>query len=351
MVGQVGGISPSKRPILMLNPDYILKPLRTDHRGVREIAFYEAIRSISNSASTSSYALFLERREPKTGLLARAGEIFDTVALAFNILLHDPVVMKSEEALEVLWKRVKLEVEALNRLAKFTAWYYGVMGQNADPLNDQTLYGIGDEAHLLLQNITVNFSKPCVMDIKMGTQTYEPDAPEDKRIREFNKYPQQIEFGMRIVGMRIFEPAHPDADEFGFRFFDKEYGRGKKDLDSLRSAFREYLSATLVSDEENGETKESFRIKVVSNLLVQLRPLRRWFDENTSLRFYASSLLIVYEGDPRRVTEGSCAIKMIDFGRVRRESGGDQGYIKGLKTVKRILEEVLAEDKEGVIVS
>jgi Inositol polyphosphate kinase len=89
------------------------------------------------------------------------------------------------------------------------------------------------------------------------------------------------------------------------------------------------------------------RRRTVSNLLVQLRPLRRWFEENQSLRFYASSLLLIYEGDVQNSPNpDTVTVKMIDFGRVRRETGGDQGYITGLSTVMNVFVDLLKEDEQ-----
>jgi Inositol polyphosphate kinase len=272
-----------------------------------------------------------------------------------------------------------------------------------------------DDAHLLLQDLTINYSKPCVMDLKMGVQTYvrshhqsffnfcrcfsqvvffcchdilqEPDATPEKRAREYGKYPQQTKFGFRIVGMRYYNPSHADADEKGFLYFEKSYGRSLTTYEQLTEAFRLYFGAgchdmSQPSDsnadpmEADGTQEElsnakhrsnghanspaklcqpqsvnrpngMIRRRTVSNFLLQLRPLRRWFEENQSLRFYASSLLLIYEGDvenspnPDMVT-----LKMIDFGRVRREAGGDQGYITGLSTVRNIFEELLIEDEK-----
>lgn len=36
----------------------------------------------------------------------------------------------------------------------------------------------------------------------------------------------------------------------------------------------------------------------------------------------------------------------IDFGRVRREPGGDQGYRHGLKTLHKLMDTILREEKE-----
>lgn len=90
--------------------------------------------------------------------------------------------------------------------------------------------------------------------------------------------------------------------------------------------------------------KPTIRVRSISSLLVHLRPLVRWFEENKSLRFYASSLLIVYEGDMSADTDVA-SIKMIDFGRVRREAGGDTGYMHGLSTLQNIFTDLLEEEK------
>jgi hypothetical protein len=175
MIGQVGGVAVHKKPLLTLKPDYVLKPLLPDFRGVREIAFYEAIRTVSHTPMNNQlYTTFLRGSPTRHSAVYRVGECFDTLAVAFAIWLHDPVVTQSEVALKEAWRKVKREVEALQKLAKFTAPYYGVLGQTGvieTPLNP---FGITEEAHLLLQDLTANFSQPCVMDLKLGVQTYEP---------------------------------------------------------------------------------------------------------------------------------------------------------------------------------
>jgi hypothetical protein len=345
MVGQVGGVSIHKKPLLTLAPDYVLKPLLLDHRGIREIAFYEAIRILSQNPSKTVYANFLTGGKKKQSAVNRFGEVFDTLALALAIFMQDSFVVESEVALKEAWKSVKREIEEIRRLANVTAPYYGVMGQRGVSASPDCPLGISEGAHLLLNDLTINFSKPCVMDLKMGTQTYEPDAPEEKRLRESGKYLQQEQFGFRIVGMRIYDPKHPDADTKGFRHFDKSYGRSLTTRETLLEALSLFFSAGIKQvDAQNGDAQEKVRTRAISNMLLELRPLRRFFDENKSLRFYASSLLIVYEGDVSK--ENTASIKMIDFGRVRRDPAGDLGCSIGLRTLKHMLTDVLEEEEE-----
>jgi hypothetical protein len=89
----------------------------------------------------------------------------------------------------------------------------------------------------------------------------------------------------------------------------------------------------------------TLRLKALSSLLLQVRAIRRWFEENNSFTFYASSILIVYEGDPAAAADVT-AMKMIDFGRVRRSTELDKGYQKGLRTLKHLLADLLDEEEE-----
>lgn len=475
MVGQVGGGLSHNRTLLTLAPEYVLKPLLPDHRGLREISFYEAIEAISKNPAgntkhtknflQASYAAFLksansnstEQQQPKQIQAAsssdnqqqqqqqpkqlqqdqkqsifslsagtnRVGEVIDTLALAFAMLIQDRVVMESEVALKDAWKAIKKEAELLHKLCKFTPPYYGLLGQSPEPdgssgstttidssfavpYSPEYSYGVPQDAHLLLQDLTVNYKQPCVMDLKMGTETFEPDAPEDKRLRETTKYPQQSIFGFRIVGMRIYDPLHPEADDQGYRFYGKEYGRSLATLEQVRDAFRIFfggggdVGSTINStngssaegsntpvakindadadqldpdnNTDNGdETKErspsamditaqsdaatstdtttsartttsAIRFKAISRISQQVRLIQGWFEDNTMLRFCASSLLIVYEGDVSSThTPDVTLVRMIDFGRVRRRMGGDPGYRHGLRTLGHLLGDLVDE--------
>lgn len=169
MVGQVGGSASHKKPLLTLAPDYVLKPVITDHRGIREIAFYEAIRTLTQSKQTQhAYSTFLTGREKQTP--THVGELIDTLAMALAIFLQDQFVLDSEEALRDAWRGLKREVEMIRQIAKFSPPYYGVMGLSwPEP---SMPFGVTENALLLLQDLTINFSKPCVMDLKMGVQSY-----------------------------------------------------------------------------------------------------------------------------------------------------------------------------------
>ena len=62
-----------------------------------------------------------------------------------------------------------------------------------------------------------------------------------------------------------------------------------------------------VKCEKSGETRQ----KVVKNILVKIDAIIDWFEEKTSLQFYGSSLLIIYNSETCQAD-----VKMIDFAHV-----------------------------------
>jgi hypothetical protein len=316
MSGQVGGISLKKSPLLQQEPGYVLKPMQSGNRGIREIAFYEAILSASGHSNTSS------PWSPWT--------VIDLLATWLASLRHVKV-FGDLQAIRKWQGDTRREGQLLRRLARLTPAYYGVVEHihtvGVQPSNITT----PTNHYVVLQDVTSRCSKPCVMDIKMGTRTYEPDAPEEKKWRESIKYPQQTQMGFRIVGMRIYGPHDPNSDSLGFRTFDKALGRSLSTRESVLDTMRCFISA------------RSNYSSMLSELVRKLKLLYAWFDDNDRLSFYASSILLIYDGAAKDNELGHVDVRMIDFGHVRRSHGGDDGYKVGLTVLLSVMKELLQE--------
>eukprot|EP01028_Stygiella_incarcerata_P012509 TRINITY_DN778_c0_g1_i1.p2 TRINITY_DN778_c0_g1~~TRINITY_DN778_c0_g1_i1.p2 ORF type:complete len:131 (-),score=45.38 TRINITY_DN778_c0_g1_i1:96-488(-) len=97
-----------------------------------------------------------------------------------------------------------------------------------------------------------------------------------------------------------------------------------------------------------------FRADIVAFFIKRLEKLLEVFLEQKSLRFYSSSILLIYEGDE---TEESseilglphCDLRMVDFANVYDYNDGevDSGYIIGLRSTIRILQDILRMHEEG----
>ena len=381
MIGQVGGLSFNKRRVLALPPDYVLKPLHTDHRGFREVAFYEAVKMASKHGrrGTTSAATAAANSSDDGNASFGAIEKCDAWAMTLAMFLHDAIVAESEHTVVASWKALHKKIDLLKSIAKLTASYYGVVAQNVSPSNPnevpsspRTTSEITSDSYLLLSDLTANFSKPCAIDIKIGRQSHEPGASDEKKRREAAKYPSQYEQGFRIVGVRIFDSDHPESDLDGFRQRDKHFGRSLGSRDSVKDALRTFFTshchatayketlatrprpamssqslASLTSVEQPQPKETMLRTRALSNVLQQLRAFQRWFEDNKCLAFYSSSIFIVYEGDPNASNKDLVNVKMIDFGHVVRQAGGDPGYLYGVKRLSNMLTEVLEEANDG----
>ena len=54
-----------------------------------------------------------------------------------------------------------------------------------------------------LENITIKFRLPCVMDIKIGKVTWEDDADESLKERRKRKWPLREIAGFSILGFMV----------------------------------------------------------------------------------------------------------------------------------------------------
>ena len=213
--------------------------------------------------------------------------------------------------------------------------------------------------HIVLEDLTMNFHKPCVIDIKMGQQTYEPTASQIKKKREILKCPFQVDTGFRITGMKVY-----NIKTKCYSYTDKQFGR------SLRP---DQIADGLAVFFNNGFY---LRNDVLISTIQQLEKILTWFESQKCLHFYCSSILIIYDGNveigngdmlntdddddeftrymklplhPSNSSNGSdlVKVKMIDFAHTLPSSGGiDTGYIIGLKNLISKLHIILDKKHE-----
>jgi len=219
-----------------------------------------------------------------------------------------------------------------------------------------------------MRDLTKSFRKPCIMDVKIGTRAYGDEATEAKMLSQTWKANNTTSssVGLRICGIQVclfffffvsFTPSpspsnppapqdptppltqkkkkkvyQPDSDDY---FYMHKYEGRLANVDDLKDLFVRYFSA-----------EQTLRVGIVSHFVSKLKELRRVVSEEP-FRFYATSLLLIYEGDTS-VPEGLCptpVLKMIDFANTfpARPSGeNDDGYLFGLTNFINFLEEILA---------
>lgn len=62
---------------------------------------------------------------------------------------------------------------------------------------------ISEYEFLMLEDVTASYTRPAILDVKMGRITYDPVANEAKREKETIKYPPQRVLGFRLLGYRV----------------------------------------------------------------------------------------------------------------------------------------------------
>ncbi|KAL8293222.1 hypothetical protein RQP46_000916 [Phenoliferia psychrophenolica] len=180
----------------------------------------------------------------------------------------------------------------------WTPAYFGTLTLQGKIGDGGQVEAVEDEGEqmLVLENLTYRFLRPNVLDIKLGTQLYDDDAPPEKqeRMRLAAERTTSGTTGVRLTGFQVW-----DSTTSSFISTPKTYGKSLSSAD-LPSGIARFFAPHLASDSPPSPLPHPLPLpllhSVLSHLLSRLQDLIDLFS-TLECRIRGGSVLIVFEGD------------------------------------------------------
>ncbi|XP_061192640.1 inositol hexakisphosphate kinase 1-like [Saccostrea echinata] len=196
---------------------------------------------------------------------------------------------------------------------------------------------------ILLENVAAKFCHPSILDLKMGTRQHGDHVSPEKKEKAMKmcQNTTSSSLGVRVGGMQVYQE---NSDKY--TCVNKKYCQGLG-VDGFIKTLHQFL--------HNGY---ELRKDLLDPIIGKLQDLHRQVLSLDTYRFYASSLLILY--DQRSEEDGPkkdlrqdkvCShsslvdVRMIDFGHCTKSGflddatahkGPDEGYLLGLTNLIKV---------------
>lgn len=177
---------------------------------------------------------------------------------------------------------------------------------------------------LKVEDITRQFSHPCVLDVKLKADIHDPQSNHSHPV-----YPFAIKRGFLIDGIHVY-----DRSSKKYVSFSKDYGR-KLDEAGVSKALTYFLNGDSPLDKW-----------LIQALLNRLEHVSSWAQRQCHFSFYRSSLLLVYDSQERLCQSLEEAlsrtdVRMVDFAKVHPSACCDQRYLQAVQNLTDYFSQIL----------
>ncbi|KRX91590.1 Inositol polyphosphate multikinase, partial [Trichinella pseudospiralis] len=207
---------------------------------------------------------------------------------------------------------------------------------------------ISVHSFLVLDNLLKFYRQPCVMDVKIGRQTWEPAATLQRVQYELKKYPIIHKIGFRFLGMSVYRKLNNERitkdKEWGKTLYPEHFNDGILGL-LYKLYFQHFI--IVFSTFFHTDNVHATTVKRVEDMLIEVKAIEKWFERQQLFAFYSSSILLAYEGETSStsIIAKKPSVHMIDFTHVYDTDKHDENYIFGLKNFIFHLENYLSDVK------
>lgn len=264
-------------------------------------------------------------------LRGQLGPQIDESGRFYKPLQEDERGSREAAFYETLYSNPKI----MKQMLRFFPAFYGTEFIKASD-------GSGLHPHLVLQDAVSDYVKPCIMDIKIGSRTWYPQASEDyvsKCLRK-DRGSTSVSLGFRISGLQIYQ-----GEESGYWKPDRKHIK-KFTVDDVRSILRKFVSSNQSGNSDyDPDCALAYGVYGGSSgISSQLKELKSWFEYQKDFHFYSCSILLIYDGESE--TKGGnpqSSIKLIDFAHVFEGNGViDHNFLGGLCSLISLISEIPA---------
>ncbi|KAG2679033.1 hypothetical protein I3760_11G031300 [Carya illinoinensis] len=206
--------------------------------------------------------------------------------------------------------------------------------------------GSGLHPHLVLQDFVSSHLNPSIMDIKIGSRTWPPQASEDyiQTCLKRDRHTTSIALGFMISGLQVRGSQESETWKPDKKLVKKFTAK------DVRLVLRKFVSSNTSVD--TGMDPDCSLASTVyggsAGILAQLLELKKWFEGQTIYHFYSCSVIMVYDKESVVKERNSGAeVKLVDFAHVSEGKGViDHNFLGGLCSLIKFITEILTSSDE-----